>query len=78
MDFDEICMWINESFFNTASKETKQKMRPPMEWLVPANPKYYDIQGAFEQSKEIDWKQGKGIKKGDIVYISRRSSINAG
>ena len=34
-------------------------MRPPKEWIIPANPKYYDIQAAFRTSKEIDWKQGK-------------------
>ena len=77
VEFDEICMWLNESYFNTASKETKQKMRPPMEWLIPANPKYYDIQGAFEQAKEIDWKQGKGIKKGDIVYMYVAAPVSA-
>lgn len=38
-------------------------------WLVPANPKYYDIEHAFDEVNEIEWKQGAGIKDGDIVYI---------
>lgn len=41
--FDEICQWIDESYAVTASKQKKQKIRPPKEWIVPANPKYYDI-----------------------------------
>lgn len=60
---------IDRSFMATASAKTKQALRPPKEWVVPSNPKYYDIVSAFEQSKEISWKQGKGIKKGDTVYM---------
>jgi predicted DNA-binding protein (MmcQ/YjbR family) len=56
---DEICRWLDESYINTASKAKKQKLRPPKEWIIPANPKYYDVQAAFKRSKEIDWKQEK-------------------
>ena len=46
--FDDICNWLNESYMVTASKQKKQKVRPPKEWIIPANPKYYDIKQAFE------------------------------
>ena len=36
VSFDEICRWLDESYMTTASKEKKQKLRPPKEWLVPA------------------------------------------
>lgn len=52
-------------------------MRPPKEWIIPANPKYYDIQAAFRTSKEIDWKQGKGIKVGDTVYMYVAAPVSA-
>ena len=68
---------IDMSFMATASAKKKAKFRPPKEWIIPSNPKYYDIQGAFEQSKEIDWKQGKGIKKDDIVYMYVAAPISA-
>ena len=29
----------------------KEKVRPPKEWVIPANPKYYDIEHAFERLK---------------------------
>ena len=66
---EELCRWVDESYLATASAAQKKKMRPPKEWILPANPKYYDVQGAFEQAEEINWKQGAGIKKGDTVYM---------
>ena len=74
---EDICMWIDESYFVTASKHEKQKLRPPKEWIIPANPKYYDIEHAFDQTKEIDWKQGKGIRTGDTVYMYVASPVSA-
>ena len=61
----------------TASKQKKQKLRPPKEWIVPANPKYYDIEHAFDHTKEIDWKQGNGIRTGDTVYMYVASPVSA-
>ena len=75
--FDDICRWLEESYLTTASKEKKQKLRPPKEWIVPANPKYYDIGQAFENAKEIDWKQGAGIKKGDTVFMYVAAPVSA-
>ena len=60
---------IETSFMATASAKKKEKLRPPKEWIVPANPKYYDIEHAFDDVKEINWKQGAGIKKGDTVFM---------
>lgn len=75
--FEEICTWLNESYMTTASRQKKQKVRPPKEWIIPANPKYYDIEQAFEKADEIDWKQGAGIKKGDTVYIYVGAPVSA-
>lgn len=69
VDFAEICKWLDESFMATASKETKHRLRPSREWVIPSNPKYYDIRAAFANADEIDWKQGRGIKTGDIVFM---------
>ena len=60
---------IDESFNATASARKKQIVRPPKEWLIPSNPKYYDIIHAFDETDEITWKQGAGIKKGDTVFM---------
>ena len=54
VNFDEICNMIDASFLDTASKKKKDKFRQPKEWIVPANPKYYDIEHAFDNADEID------------------------
>ena len=39
-------------------------------WIIPCNPKNYDVIRAFQNLKEIDWKQSvKNIDTGDKVYI---------
>lgn len=39
-------------------------------WIIPCNPKNYDVIKAFQDLKEIDWKQSvKNIDAGDKVYI---------
>lgn len=74
---EQVCRMIDEGYLATASKKEKQKNRPPKEWLVPANPAYYDIEHAFDEQKEIDWKQGKGIRKGDTVYLYAAAPVSA-
>ena len=68
---------IDASFLATASAKKKQKIRPPKEWIIPSNPKYYDIIHAFDETDEIDWKQGNGIKTGDTVYMYVGSPVSA-
>ena len=65
----EICFLIDTSYRVTASAKTKKEIRPPKEWLIPSNPKYYDSIHAFDDTDEINWKQGTGIKRGDIVFM---------
>jgi Uncharacterized protein conserved in bacteria len=38
---EEVCRWLVESYLTTASRQKKQKMRPPKEWLVASNPNFY-------------------------------------
>ena len=75
--FDDVCRWLDESYLTTASKQKKQKLRPPKEWIIPANPKYYDVEKALEKSCEIDWKQGAGVKKGDTVFLYVAAPVSA-
>lgn len=74
---EEIYRWVEESYLTAASRETKQKLRPPKEWIMPANPRYYDIEHAFDHEKEILWKQGKGIKTGDTVFMYVAAPVSA-
>ena len=47
------------------------------EWIVPANPKYYDIINAFNETDTIIWKQSNNIWAGDIVYLYVAAPISA-
>ncbi len=73
----EIREMIDLSYQVTASSRKKQKIRPPKEWIVPANPKYYDIVHAFDDEEEINWKQGAGIRTGDTVFIYVAAPVSA-
>lgn len=39
------------------------------DWIIPANPKYYDVVAAFEASHIVTWKQSSGIHVGDMIYM---------
>lgn len=49
----------------------------PLEWFVPANPKYYDVDAAFRMYEEIDWKQTGKMEPGDIVYLYVGAPVSA-
>ena len=66
---DRVHELLDMSYIATASTKQKAKSRPPKEWIIPANPKYYDIEHAFDHADEIEWKQGSGIKTGDTVFM---------
>ena len=68
---------IDMSYMATASAKKKAKVRPPKEWIIPSNPKYYDVIGAFDAADEINWKQGAGIRKGDTVYLYVGAPVSA-
>ena len=39
------------------------------EWIIPANPKYFDVEKALKENNTIMWKQSTDIKINDIVYL---------
>ena len=68
---------VDMSFMATASAKKKEKVRPAKEWIIPANPKYFDIVHAFDNADVIHWKQGAGIKKGDTVFMYVGAPVSA-
>lgn len=47
----------------------KSNRTEPKDWIIPANPKYYDVVGAFEESNIVTWKQSSDIHVGDMIYM---------
>ncbi|MCM1135960.1 MAG: MmcQ/YjbR family DNA-binding protein [Clostridium sp.] len=74
---DRVFDLIDVSFLATASKKKREKIRLPKEWIVPANPKYYDIEHAFDSAEVIDWKQGSGVRAGDTVFMYVAAPVSA-
>ena len=50
-------------------KKSYNLINEPEEWIVPANPKYYDVINCFNDTDEIIWKQSSAIHINDIVYL---------
>ena len=38
-------------------------------WIIPANPKVYDIVSDFKKSDIMTWKHQSSMELGDIIYI---------
>ena len=74
---EQICSLIDLSFVATASKKKKEKLRPPKEWIVPANPKFYDIEHAFDQAEVIEWKQSSNLRVGDTIFMYVAAPVSA-
>ncbi len=62
---EEIMRLIDKSYSYTVTNKNSAKN----EWIVPANPKYFDIDKALEENNTITWKQSTDIKINDIVYL---------
>ena len=77
MKEDKVFDLISASFVATASKKKKEKVRPPKEWIVPANPKFYDIVHAFDNRDTIDWKQSSSVKAGDTIFMYVAAPVSA-
>ena len=74
---DSLRPLIEDSYLLTASTATKKALRPPKEWVIPSNLRYYDSVHAFDGVSEIDWKQGRGIKVDDVVYLYVGAPVSA-
>ena len=58
--------------------DDKQHSEKKQFWLVPANPKYYDLESALRESpdKTFLWKQSSRVRVGDIVYIYTAAPVS--
>lgn len=68
---------LEMSYQSFGRKKNKAVRSEPIPWLIPANPKYYDVEKAFANSKEIRWKQARGVVEGDEVFLYMASPVSA-
>lgn len=74
VDDDRILKLIDKSYSYADGNSSKKADK---EWIIPANPKYYDIEDAFNHSNIINWKQSTDIRVGDIIYIYVGAPVSA-
>ncbi|MBQ9270402.1 MAG: MmcQ/YjbR family DNA-binding protein [Oscillospiraceae bacterium] len=72
----EISPLIDLSYTLTSDTQHRSATRS---WLIPANPKYYDLETSLRLSPDrtLFWKQSAGILAGDTVYIYMASPVSA-
>ncbi len=56
---------IDKSYLYTVENKNNAKN----EWIIPANPKYFDIEKALKDNNTMLWKQSTDVKINDIVYL---------
>ncbi len=66
-----------EISFELAGTNKRECRRGKERWIIPANPKYYDLPNAFSNEQEIIWKQSNNIAVGDTVYMYAASPFSA-
>lgn len=59
--------WLNE--LRAKAEERKVSSRLDDEWIIPCNPKYYDIIAAFDSLDVIEWSHSTNTTVGDTAYI---------
>ena len=59
--------WLNT--IRARAEGRKDPTRVEDVWVIPCNPKLYDIVGAFEKLDTIEWSQTNNTSVGDTVYI---------
>ena len=66
---DSSIMKLIDESYQFAANGKKVRKGTTNEWIVPANPKYYDLIKEFKGKKEAIWKQSSNIKVGDMIYL---------
>ena len=68
---------LEESYALTSGKAPKKRRPVGKEWLIPANPKYYDLEAGFAESDIMLWKQSSSVAPGDTVFIYVGAPVSA-
>lgn len=60
---------LSDELVMSAIKESYELTMDKKEWLIPANPKFYDVEQAFKNENIILWKQSSKVNVNDIIYL---------
>lgn len=80
VNIEQIFTLLDMSYELTARKtKTKASVVHNTNWIIPANPKYYDIETALAKNPDepFFWKQSNNIFVGDIIYIYLTAPVSS-
>ena len=80
VDAEDIYPLLDMSYELTKKKaKSKKTLVRNTNWIIPANPKYYDIEAAINENDEhiFMWKQSNSIAAGDTVYMYIAAPVSA-
>ena len=67
--------WLNDICAKVEGRQVSTRLDDV--WVIPCNPKYYDIVAAFDNLDVIEWSQSTNTSVGDTVYIYVREKYKA-
>ncbi|MDG3131542.1 MmcQ/YjbR family DNA-binding protein [Streptococcus suis] len=76
VDDQTILTLLEKSRYLVGPKSYKTEQGPDY-WVIPANPKVYDIDTEFAENKVVYWPQKSTIQTGDIVTIYVTAPVQA-
>ena len=74
---DETILKLLETSRNFVVQSGARIAGKPTRWLIPANPKYFDIEDAFSKTDTLIWKQSSTVQVGDEVYLCVAAPVSA-
>ncbi len=78
MDTIELLLEISYDGTRPGRRRGKAREKPAIhQWLIPANPAYYDLRKGFAENRVLTWKQSSNISVGDTVYIYEAAPVSA-
>ena len=79
VELEQIFFLLDLSFSLTSRRGSQRPSNAMVDrdWLIPANPHYFDLEKAFAQSDVITWKQSSRVLVGDLIYIYMAAPVSA-
>lgn len=77
VETEKIRFLLDQSFTLAGGKSGQRRLVGHRDWLIPANPKYYDVEAAFAVQDTIRWKQSSRVSVGDTIYLYVAAPVSA-
>lgn len=77
VEYEKVLFLLDQSYQLTASRREKARQSGNQSWIFPANPGYFDLERAFQESETIFWKQRSQVEVGDTIFLYVAAPVSA-